>query len=468
MDLNEICTNDREQLEILLRKDVKVQECSIDNKGNIVELFIINANLKEFYFPELEKLFLFSDNTIDLSFIEKHINLTHLTLRNNLRDFPEISSRKLTYLNLDNNLLEEINSTYFFPKLKTLIISRNNIKSLDSLFNLYLCKNLRHLILSHNYIQDLLDLRPFKGFTKLETLDLSYNKIKTINISSQIQNLKSIDLSNNLIQEIHRINNLPKLRKLYLNNNNIKELKNFGILKSLEFIDTFNNPIKNISDLEELRNIKDIGPIFLGNFNKKDVEILFRYIHDIGLITDLGDDWGDYTLDYDQSIRIIGPFPKKIFKINDKITLKLIDGKTKLFIDNKEFIHCKFILITVPKEDMMRFDSIDSIAENFGSDQLQKGYITPEEEFWGHCSNLQLWAENDYDTRYLHINLAFPLLERLSELRDKTAIVKFKEEIVSRYNSGDIKVRKYIENGKYLEYLSVEEKSRLDSYGNRS
>ena len=42
-------------------------------------------------------------------------------------------------------------------------------------------------------------------------------------------------------------------------------------------------------------------------------------------------------------------------------------------------------------------DSIDEAAENLYSsmEREHKHYISPETEFWGHCSNLQAWYENN-------------------------------------------------------------------------
>ena len=47
--------------------------------------------------------------------------------------------------------------------------------------------------------------------------------------------------------------------------------------------------------------------------------------------------------------------------------------------------------------------------------------ITPEQEFWGHRSNIQAWVECEYDTRLLHSNLSFPLLKALSDAGDPKA-----------------------------------------------
>jgi len=83
--------------------------------------------------------------------------------------------------------------------------------------------------------------------------------------------------------------------------------------------------------------------------------------------------------------------------------------------------------------------------------------IPPEVEFWGHCSNLQVWAENDYDTRLIHSNLAFPLLLKLSNAGDPVARKVFKEEIVKRFLSGHPSVMRFLFEEDYLNFLSDDE-----------
>ncbi len=106
------------------------------------------------------------------------------------------------------------------------------------------------------------------------------------------------------------------------------------------------------------------------------------------------------------------------FKVNEYITLKLENSKTNIYLKDKKFRQCKYLLIDVPIDIVSSNSDINSIDE--ASEKLDKslesksgGVIPPETEFWGHCSNIQVWVENNYDTRLLHRNLAFPLLTKL-------------------------------------------------------
>ena len=116
------------------------------------------------------------------------------------------------------------------------------------------------------------------------------------------------------------------------------------------------------------------------------------------------------------------------FKINKYITIKLENGKTNIYVTDKLFRQCKYLLLEIPKSEMSDFDEIESIDE--AAERLDhimenefSAEIPPEVEFWAHSSNLQAWFENNYDTCILHSNLAFPLLKRFRPGKSKFADV---------------------------------------------
>ncbi|MEX2719637.1 MAG: leucine-rich repeat domain-containing protein, partial [Candidatus Sigynarchaeota archaeon] len=66
-------------------------------------------------------------------------------------------------------------------------------------------------------------------------------------------------------------------------------------------------------------------------------------------------------------------------------------------------------------------------------------YLTPAEEVLAHASNLQAWVENNYDTRLLHSNIAFPLLKELARAGDEKAARVLDAEIEARLRDGNPK-----------------------------
>jgi len=163
----------------------------------------------------------------------------------------------------------------------------------------------------------------------------------------------------------------------------------------------------------------------------------------------------------------------KEFKINEFITLKLENNETIIYVKSKKFRQCLRLVLQIPKNDLEKFDQIDSIDEatevykhlyknliipstNTIEEELPFS-ILPEQEFQAHCSNLQAWVENEYDTRLLHSNLSFPLLKELTEIGDPLAKKVFKNEIIERFASGYKSVIIYLKNAGYLKFLKRDE-----------
>lgn len=167
----------------------------------------------------------------------------------------------------------------------------------------------------------------------------------------------------------------------------------------------------------------------------------------------------------------------KEFKVNDFISLKFSYPTTEIYVNGKYFMQCKRLILSIPKSELKQYDRIDSIDEavevyehSIHEHEIFKGdgipdvendenfsLIRPEEEFWGHCSNLQVWSEHDYDTRLLKANLAFPLLEKLAKAGDKLAQIKLREEILKRFLSGSESAIEYLFVESYQDCLSNEE-----------
>jgi len=151
----------------------------------------------------------------------------------------------------------------------------------------------------------------------------------------------------------------------------------------------------------------------------------------------------------------------KEFKINSFMRLKLENRRTIIYVNNRPFRQCMYLLLNIPIDKIKDYDKINSIDEAASKldRKMERNHnlIPPETEFWGHCSNLQAWANNNYDTRILHRNLAFPLLKALADAGDPMAKSRFKEEIAIRYATGHPSVVSFLTQNGYLYYLSEAE-----------
>lgn len=149
------------------------------------------------------------------------------------------------------------------------------------------------------------------------------------------------------------------------------------------------------------------------------------------------------------------------FIVNEYITLKLEGSNTIIYVNGERFNQCKYLFISLPHRLRRQINSIDQAVDYYSNDLEENSVedygLTVEQIFWGHSSNLQAWAENDYDTRLLHSNLAFPLLKRLTEVGDIKAKKIFKTEIVKRFKEGDRKLKLFLDEEGFLEPFSQEE-----------
>lgn len=90
------------------------------------------------------------------------------------------------------------------------------------------------------------------------------------------------------------------------------------------------------------------------------------------------------------------------YQVNDHIILKLYGRETVIFINGERVNQCKFLLFNIPVKEIEKYDDIQSIDElesKYGRRSEGKNVIDPKTEFWGHCSNIQAWVENNYDER---------------------------------------------------------------------
>ncbi len=216
------------------------------------------------------------------------------------------------------------------------------------------------------------------------------------------------------------------------------------------FIDRINNtwycgPILDKYSLDEVKEINKISDAEL----EKIMQIVIYHSKDLKMLSEA----------------------ERIFMINELLKVALVGNETKIFVDNKYFLQCSYLLLNIPVEEVEDFEEIDSIDEaallldnslepefNQQYDRFQRiDKIPPEVEFWGHCSNIQAWAELEYDSRILHSNIAFPLLKVLCEAGDVKAKRIFKSEIMKRFVSGILSVQIFLIKGFYLDELSKEE-----------
>lgn len=167
------------------------------------------------FFPSLTTLYLGHNRFSSLSSFLNHCpNLLFLDLQNNnLTNLPSTFSglNTLKRLDISHNDFTAIPPVLFALPLTNLVLSHNKIAELPSAFydtisysagtsGLKLFQNLVHLNLSYNELEQFLT---HKAFFKLQTLDLSCNRLSSYQIiRSANPQLRYINLDANRIQKI--------------------------------------------------------------------------------------------------------------------------------------------------------------------------------------------------------------------------------------------------------------------------
>jgi len=444
-DLNSrnIVPAELEMLKDLLHADIKISFCFYNDKGNIESLTLntFGISYDTIYFPYLAFLQLHEMRETDISAIKRHSNLEIFFARNQgLKEIPPINGLR---------------------KLKNLGLTQNKIKSLEGLRHFRESVNLEGISLPYNEITDLCEFKPLSHFPKLKRIELYCNKIIDVNITQDVPNLKALQLSNNNIRHITAIKNLSGVKRINLSNsemelkygqNKLTKLENLFNLPKLTHINVTGNPITSFEGIENLPRLKSICYLKGEYLNDNLIQEWKSWFKNLGFkVTGPKEDrttLGIYKREY----------PSLKFKINEHLSLKLKEnGETMIKVNGKYFITCKALLFQIPTNKMDLYDNVGSIDEIVEEVSEIDEEILPETEFWGHCSNLQAWYENDYNTQLLTYYIAFPLLKKLTEAGDQLAKKVFKEEIAKRYASGYPSVIEYLKKEGYLNYLKEEE-----------
>jgi len=139
--------------------------------------------------------------------------------------------RRLETLKLQSNRISEIPDDGFtrFSLLKSLDLQSNRFDHLDGR-SFITTPKLVSLSLANNKLTVLSDSSIFEQLLDLETLDLSHNNLRVVDLNNLVS-LRTVDLSNNHLHDI-RFHNLPNLKEVFVSNNNILRLTNQTFINS--------------------------------------------------------------------------------------------------------------------------------------------------------------------------------------------------------------------------------------------
>ena len=217
--------------------------------------------------PKLNKLTSLSLNSNplnDISKLGKLSNLKHLSLNQINHDvgkFPQLKQLESLIISMSKNVLN-VGFSYLkeLPKLTTLNVTSNELKSLNVLLNpktrTAKAPLLQTLYVSSNELRTLYGIEQFE---QLNYIDASNNKLYDLTGVELLSNLKQLYLQNNTITDITLLSNLTQLEQLNLSNNrkvkNLDALINLNSLTYLNLSNTELNSLKSINSKASLTHL---------------------------------------------------------------------------------------------------------------------------------------------------------------------------------------------------------------------
>jgi len=99
------------------------------------------------------------------------------------------------------------------------------------------------------------NLEPFAGLTNLKMLDISGNKLRSLEFIQNLTHLKYLNCSNNHIRTLKPLSNLAELDELHVRGNAIRDVKIIPSLKNLTALNFAETKVQDISPLKELDNL---------------------------------------------------------------------------------------------------------------------------------------------------------------------------------------------------------------------
>jgi Leucine-rich repeat (LRR) protein len=264
----------------------------------------------------LNYLNLDSNQVATLENVQFNSNLKKLTIRFNLiTNLNEINSSSLEYLDFSNNRIQEINFTKIvLPNLEYLDLSHNLLSLIkdDSL------NNLKHLNLSYNKLDlesEFNNISYFKGLWLLETLDISFNEIEYLDSNQTFQYLnalKYLNLSNNKLKTLDAFifGYLSQLTDLNLASNNLR------------FIDE--SYFSNLVNLKKLKlSYNQVNSTFLSKTNTS-----FITVTSLDLDYNKIDAISENDFELISKLKYLNLNSNPIKTIHEKALAKLIDLET--------------------------------------------------------------------------------------------------------------------------------------------
>ncbi|KAF3439439.1 hypothetical protein FNV43_RR17717 [Rhamnella rubrinervis] len=181
--------------------------------------------------------------------------MTQLTSHQLLKDSKSRDPNAVLLLKLNHRAVSDVSCLSDFKKLEKLDLTFNKLTSLEGLQS---CINLKWLSVGNNKLES---LKGIESFTKLTVLNAGNNKLKSMDAVKSIASLRALILNDNEISSICKLDQMKDLNTLVLSKNPISEIgKSLVKAKSIRKLSlsycrlqNINSSLKSCVELKELR-----------------------------------------------------------------------------------------------------------------------------------------------------------------------------------------------------------------------
>ena len=204
--------------------------------------------------PVLEKLTLSDCGLSTIAGLEKAQKLTYLDLSNNtLRNLdPLMGMHELRQLNMSHNALTSLSALSNLVNLEVLDVSYNVLSSISPIAT---CRNLTTLSANNNQIGNLDAIDNLSGLTML---NLRKNALTDVSILGNCTGLVELNIANNSISDISALSTLTAMELFTFSNNQVTELPAWPDGCSLRSIDGSNNLVESLNSLKNMHNLTHV------------------------------------------------------------------------------------------------------------------------------------------------------------------------------------------------------------------
>lgn len=271
-------TNDYEEVSFSDEKVEKMVRAALSKPNGIIRI------------KELESVTSLSSDGIDGKIktltdfdLMPNLEFVYLAGETNMLSLSQLSGKsKLTTLVLSDCELENSDITVLggLAALETLDLTGNLLTSVDVLSNL---KNLKFVYLAQNSIEDISALGAAEN---LEYVDASKNRLTSVPDLENVSKLNTLIISTNRVSDISTLHRMTELVYLDISDNQIKTAKTIAQLTKLETLNVSGNDIANFDFLSALKALDYLdvsNTSFVSTKPIKDLNLTVFNANDTGL-----------------------------------------------------------------------------------------------------------------------------------------------------------------------------------------